>query len=198
MKKIISLLGLMAFFAFGVYADNEVNSVFNSGATGTTSATAIVPPGKGTAVITDMITRYDAGNVTATTHIRTAKAVKPVTSATSASGSVVYFDNSASLVAASGYLLVKDGSGSYQLLRASAVATTSVTVYQTITAAMTVNDFVYPLNTSVQRPALNAISATAQAEKYLYLPESLPAAITLDGNTTSCAISISGVRSAYK
>lgn len=168
----------------------------NESATGTISATAFVRAGATDVVkLTDVAWKVDAGNSSGTINLRTGKKRFAVDSATSASGTVLWFDNSGSTIAVNDYLIFDDVSAAQlYLYSVRAVATTSATVYQTITPATTVSDYVWALNTTVTRPALDAsVSGTVNMGQ-IYLPGQAPTAISLDGNTTSCRISASGVR----
>jgi len=169
-------------------------SVFNKGATGTTSATVIVPNGNGEAVINDLAYQIDAGLATATIAIRPGKTKFAVTSATSASGSVLWFTNSGTQVGVASYVIYFNAANAtYTLLRASAATTTSITVQETITPATTTSDLVYSTEGTINRHALPSQTFTS-GNVNIWLPKNVPSALTLDGNTTSCRISISGRR----
>lgn len=173
-------------------------ATFTVGGTGTTSATAFVPTASSAAEIRDLAVRTDTGVTTATVDIRTAKSRYPITSATAASTSVLYFSNTGSAIVTIGdYVIFEDASvttPSYYLFRAKSVTSTSITVQETITVAAAITDNIYPLNAAVRRPQQPVNSPTANNRVSIWLPAGLPSALTVDGNTTSCSIAVSGVR----
>jgi hypothetical protein len=193
LKLLTSLtLALTASVAFG---QAVVESTFVEGNTGTTSATVIVKPGSGAAEVSDIAYRLDTGTTSATVDIRTGKNRVQPNSATSGSGSVLWFDNNPTLVSAQDYVIFNDVSGkTFELLKCTASASTSITVQETISVATATDDYIFPLNSRVRRPAPPVNSTTAGNKASIWLPAGLPSAITLDGNTTSCQISISGTR----
>lgn len=195
-NTILSLLALVA-LSLQAFGQGSVDAVFNVGATGTTSATAIVPAALGTGQITDLATRLDAGLTTGTIEIRNATTRKAVTSATSASGTQLWFTNTGTAVGVSSYVIYFNAAaGSYTLVKALAATTTSITATAAITPATATTDFVYPLAAVVSRPVSTATSTSTPAS--IWIPSGMPAALTLDGNTTACRIAVSGVRSEYK
>lgn len=197
MKKFLTLIAMLALGVTASYA--QVESTFVEGATGTTSATVVVKPGTSAAEIRDVGFRVDAGNNSATIDIRTGKSRKNVNSATSGSGTVLWFDNDPTVATTDDFVLFEDASlGTYSLLRVQASATTSITVRETISVATTTSDGVYPLNARVRRPAPVSPSSTVSYVTSIWLPAGVPSALTLDGNTTSCQIAISGVRTNTK
>ena len=197
MKKLLSAFFVIALAVAG-QADQSIEQAFILGSTGTTSATVVVKPGSAAANITDLVTRIDAGNVSATVDIRSGKARVPITSATAASLSQVWFSNtSPTLVAAQDYVLYFNAAaGTYSLLKCTASATTSITVQETISTTTTVNDFIFTLEARVRRPAFQPSSTVGPVN--IWLPAGVASAIPLDGNTTSCQIEASGVRSQSK
>lgn len=190
MKTILGIIGLLAAFAVGSVNAQE-QGTFVVGTNGTTSATAIVPPAAGAAVVTDLVAATDAGNVSATVQIRTGKVRKAVSSATTA-GNTVWFTNTGTNLAVQGYAIVHETSANSLLLVKVASATaTQVQVYETLPNLDT-SDYIYPLNVTVPRGA--NMSGTVSGPVNIWLPANLPSALTLDGNTTSCRISASGYR----
>lgn len=200
MKKFIKLFGgLLMIFTMCLTAlgQGSIQSVFNASATGTTSATVFVGEGVSSANITDLSWRLDSNVTTGTIGFRIGEKRFPVTSATAAAGSVVYISNTNTGIAVSEYVIFESNSGgNYVLRRVTAAATTSITVDTAITPAITTSDNVYSTLTTVEKPVPNTTSATAAHN--IWLPANMPTAVTIDGNTTSCRISISGVRSQYK
>lgn len=174
-------------------AEGPVIGVFNQGASGTTSATVFVKPGNAFSEITDLAWRLDAGVTTGLIIIRTGEAKYDVNSATSGSGTAVWFANTGSDVASADYIIIYDEStGDYLLRHVTAVATTSVTVSESISVGLTTSDKVWLVSSSVQRAVPNTISSASALS--IWLPKDAPTAITVDGNTTSCRISVSGVK----
>lgn len=171
----------------------DIGGIVNKGATGSASATVYIDSGNAAAVkITDLACKLDAANTSATIDIRQGRKSYTSTSATSSS-TVVYFDNSTSAIAQGDYLLFEDVSaGSLTLCRVTAAAAASATTQQTLSAAT--NDKVWTLAAAVRRPVGDtSISGTARVQD-IYLPGKEPSAITLEGNTTACKVSLSGVR----
>lgn len=192
MNNIYKALFLIALtFASSAFA--ERTQVINGGNTGTTSATVIIPPNDGTAHITDLVWDLDNTVTTGTIDIRPGKDEFSVTSATSGTGSVIWFDNSASSAAAASYLILET-STSTSLVRCTAVATTSVTVQETV-AAMAVGNKVWTTRGTFRRNAPDQTTSSTLAPVNLYLPAKVPSAITIDGNTTACKIYVGGERS---
>lgn len=198
MKKLLSLaLLLLASASSQVMAQGSITGVFNESATGTTSATVFCDPRNGFANLTDLTWRLDAGVTTGLVTFRSGDTPYAVTSATSSSGTVVYFTNTGTSVAASEHVIVYDTSaGDYYLRYTSAAATTSVTVTQSISPALTTDDKIWSVIGSVSRAVPNVNSLTAAVN--IWLPQGRPTAVTLEGNTTSCAISVNGVSSPYR
>jgi len=197
----MKLLSLVA--AFGVllgvnsYGQSTASDVINKSATGTTSATVVVPEGNDFVNVTDLAWRLDAGVTTGFIGINIGQSRHPITSATASAASVLYFDNAGTDVAALDYIIFFDKStGSYYLRRTTAAATTSVTVGSSISVTTVVNDdAVWSTQDIVQKPVVNTTSATgASGSLNVWIPAKVPAAFTIDGNTTSCRISLSGVR----
>jgi hypothetical protein len=200
MKKLLSL-ALIAIVAGSslVRGQGSVTGSFNKSATGTTSATVFVDSnGYGSfANITDMSWRLDAGVNTGVVVFRYGNVPYSVTSATSASTSVVYFGNSPTAVSAGEYIIVYvSATGTYYLRSTSASTSTSVTCNATLPEALTTNDKIWSVASSMDRAIPNTNSSTSSLN--IWLPAGVPTAITVDGNTTACRISVSGVRSAYK
>ena len=197
MKKfMLVLMGLVLGGVLGVQAEYRIVGIVNESETGTYSATVYINPGNCNVVqLTDVAWDTDTGNVSGTLNIRTGLNRYAVTSPTSASGTVLWFTNSNTAVAVSAYVLYHDTSADIlYLYRVAAATTTSITVYETITPATAVTDYVWSLNTAVSRPVFDrAISGTDHVGD-IWLPGREPSALTLDGNTTSCKLSVSGVR----
>jgi len=190
--KLVMALALA--FALPLQADDYITSVFNTSANGTASATVFVPRGAGIAHITDVSYDLDTLVTTGTIDIHQAESEQSITSAT-ASGSVLWFDNDTPThVAALEYVIFYDVStNTYYLYRTTASAATSVTIQETLSAATTTADKIYPCKAVSRRHAPNVVSSTLGVAD-IWLPSDLPSALTLDGNTTSCRLSISGVR----
>lgn len=196
MKHILKLIAVLA-LAFTVSVNAQgIDSIVLEGNTGTRSATVIVKPGTGVAELKDLAYRVDASNASATVDIRTGKGRVSVNSATSGSGTVLWFDNDPTVITTSDYFIFEDVSlGTFQLNRCTATATTSITVLDATGVATTTDDRIYTLNSRVRRPAPEIASSSTIGVTSIWLPANLPSALTLDGNTTSCQISVSGVRS---
>lgn len=191
MKTILGIIGLLAAFAVGSVNAQDSQGTFVVGTNGTTSATAIVPPAAGVAVVTDLVGVPDAGNTSATVNIRTGKVRKAVTSATTA-GTTVWFSNTGTNLTSQGYAIVHEtAANTLMLVKVASATATQVQVYETLPNLDT-SDYIYPLNVAVPRGALT--SWTASGPVNIWLPANLPSALTLDGNTTSCRISVSGYR----
>jgi hypothetical protein len=192
MKKILSLvLGLA--FALNVQAQQFVVSTFADSEDGTRSATAFVPKSAGFGQITDLAYKLDAGITTGTVDIHRGEREIAVNSATSGTGSVLWFDNDPTAVSALEYLIFWDDSAkTYFLYRATVATATSITIQETAPITTT-SDKVYACSAVVRRHAPNVVSNSLGACD-IWLPSDMPSALTLDGNTTSCRIAISGVR----
>jgi hypothetical protein len=193
MNKILTLLmGLV--LAANLQANDIVRSTFSESADGTRSATAFVPKGAGFANVTDISYRLDSGATTATIDIQRAEKEHAVTSATT-STAVLWFDNDPAAISLSEYVIIYDeSSNSYSLTRCSATASTSATVYST--QSLTTSDKVYSCLATVRRHAPEMVTETVGSVN-IWLPSDLPSALTLDGNTTSCRISVDGRRISY-
>jgi hypothetical protein len=143
--------------------------------------------------------KLDGGVTTGRIAVYPGKQQVAVTSATSASQSVIWFDNSNSIVGTGDYLIFNDVSeGTYTLIRVSVKATalTSATVQDTISVAMTTSDLLFTTSGRFIRHAPQmTTSSTVQPLNGIYLPANLPSAVSIDGNTTSCSVFISGTRS---
>lgn len=174
-------------------AELHVKSTFGASADGTTSSTVFAPKASGVGQITDLAYRLDSGLTTGTVDIRRAESEQSISSATSTTGSVLWFDNDPTLVSLAEYVIFYDDSaGSYFLYRCTATAATSITVQETAPVTTT-SDKIYPCMATVRRHAPAVVSNT-MGNNNIWLPSDLPSALTLDGNTTSCRISVSGVR----
>ena len=201
MKNIIKLLGivLVAAFCSVVQAQNYVTETYAVGATGTTSATVVIPKANGFLEITDLIWDVDNTITSATVDIRAGDIEYAVASATSGSGTVLWFTNTGTAVAVGEYVLFYDESlGTYTMVRVNAATTTSVTCQETISVATTVLDKVFSLKTAVRRNAPDITTSSTVAGQSIWLPSGLPSAITIDGNTTACKIEASGIRTLYR
>ena len=201
MKKIMVTLLALAVFAVNGYSQGAVSSVFGESASGTRSATAIVKPGKEPGIVTDLTWEVDSGVQTASVDIRLGEKRYAVASATSGSGTVLWFTNSGTAVAADEFVIFHDVSvGTYTLHRVQSATATSVTVYETVSVATTTSDFVFSLLDVMRRPArpVTTSGTTGPAAVDIHIPADLPSAFIVDGNTTSCRVNVNGVRSAHK
>lgn len=201
--KVVATLAVM--LPMISYGAGEVTAVYNVGATGTTSATVFIPPGSEYGNITDLAARLDAGVTTGQVIFRVGDVQYNSTSATSASGTTVWFANTGTSVAVGEYIIVYNvtsaqpsGSGTYFVRQVSAATTTSVTVSESIASALTTSDLVWGVPTSVSHPVGNGVNSTTAAIGQVWLPKGKPVAITVDGNTTACRISVSAIRSNYR
>lgn len=202
MNKITKIMAglLLAASVYGTaFGQSFVNGTVNKSATGTTSATVVVEPSNAPVEITDLRARFDSGVSTGLVVFRSGDAQYQITSSTSASQSVVSFANTGTAVGVGEYIIVFDASaGDYLLRHVTAATTTSVTVNTAITPALTVlDDIVWSVDSSVERPTSNLVSGT-DAFGRVWLPAGRPTAVTVDGNTTACRISLSGVRGTSK
>lgn len=195
LNKLVLLVGLM--LSASAFADGDIDRVFNAGGTGTASATAIVTASDSPMQITDLVWDLDNTVTTGTVDIRVGNRKLAVNSATSGSGSVIWFDNSGSLVASGNYLIALVNGTSTLVRVKGSTATTSVTVQETL-GAMATTDVFWICQSTVSRNAPDLSNSSTLAPVSIWLPANVPAAFTLDGNTTACKISLSGVRSAYK
>lgn len=192
------LLVLLAFAPAMGWAEHEVKSVFNTSASGTTSATVFVQDRDEFALITDIAWRLDSNNTTGLIVVRPGDVRYTSTSATSSSGTVVWFANTGTAVATGEYIIILDESaGDYYLRKTIAASTTSVTVSESISPALTTSDLIWSVLGSFERP-VGATNSQTVSLGAIWLPKNKPTAITVDGNTTACRISISGHRSNYK
>ena len=195
------LLNLLAAFVLliGVnsYEQSTVSDVFNKSSSSTTSATVILPEANDFGNVTDLAWKLDAGLTTGFVAIQIGQARHPVTSATTSAASVLWFDNTGTDIAAYDYLIFYDKSTStYFLRRTNAASTTSVTLQASIAVTTVVSDdVVWSTYAAVEKPVIGSTSATVGSGLgSVWLPARAPAAFTLDGNTTACRISVSGVR----
>lgn len=195
--KNVLLAFLFGMLTIGALKADTVFDVINQGNNGTTSATVIVPQGEGMANITDLSVRLDSGVTTGIVSIDIAKTVHAITSATAASASVFWFDNAASDVAVSGFIIFLDQStGTYYLRKVSAASTTSCTTYSSVpVATLATYDKIWSCLSTIQKPVFTNVSATlGSSTPGIWLPSTMPVAFTVDGNTTSCRITLSGIR----
>lgn len=195
MKNKIMLL--VAFVLMGVQASYALTeSVFNSSATGTTSATAFVPVGEPIGMVSDLSYRLDSTVTTGFIGEYVGARQYLITSSTASAASVLWFDNSGGGVAAGSFVIFLDhNTQTYFLRRVSTAATTSCTLYASIAVTTTTQDRLWLCSTAVERAVVASNSSTGGVAQ-LWIPASMPAAIVIDGNTTSCRISISGFRGA--
>jgi hypothetical protein len=194
MNKILALLAALFLVSLPIHAEQYVAGPFNDTADGTRSATAFVPAGQGLAHVTDLTWDLDATVTTGTVDIRRGEAEFAVSSATSASGTAIWFDNDPTFVSAYEYVIFYDSSlKTYSLFRCVTSAATSITVQETIGVATTTSDKLYSCLSTIRRHAPNVTSSTWSPAD-IWLPSDLPSALTVDGNTTSCRISVSGTR----
>jgi hypothetical protein len=198
MKKTILSFICIVGIASSLMAQSAIVGTFNGSSSGTTSCTAFVDQtADGFAQITDLNWKIDAGCTTGFIAFRSADTRYSSTSATSASGSVAWFDNAGGDIAAQDYIIIYDSSArAHYLRKVTVAATTSVTVSEAITPALTTGDYIYSVNTAVERPI--QVQSTTAAACSIWLPRGKPVAITLDGNTTACRLSFSGVKSPSK
>jgi hypothetical protein len=191
-KLLLSVLAL-SLYVLPLQAQQFVAGTFSDSEDGTRSATAFVPKAAGFAHITDLAYKLDAGVTTGTIDIHRGEREIAVNSATSGTGSVLWFDNDPTAVSALEYVIFWDDSAAaYFLYRATASASTSITIQETAPITTT-SDRVYPCSAVTRRHATNTVSNSLGACD-IWLPSDMPSALTLDGNTTSCRIAISGRR----
>ncbi len=196
-KTLSSILSLFLLGTSLVYGQGSIEGVYDEAASGSTSATVFVKPTSAFANITDLSWRLDVGVTTGQIICRPGDVKYTSTSATSASGSTVWFANTGTGVSSGSYIIILDESaGTYFLRQVGAATTTSVTVSEAITPALTTSDIIWSVLGSYSRPVPQANSASAAVN--LWFPKNVPTSITVDGNTTSCRISVSGVRSNYR
>jgi hypothetical protein len=193
MKKILLLATALIASAYSAQSAEFITSTFSDTADGTRSATAFVPKAGGLAHITDLAYRLDAGLTTGTVDIRRGEREIAISSATSGTGSVLWFDNDPTATSVGEYVIFWDDSAAaYFLYKCSATATTSITVLETAPITTT-SDKVYPCSATVRRHA-PAVVSNSLGSCDIWLPSDMPTALTLDGNTTSCRISVNGNR----
>lgn len=190
------LVLLVAFLLVGIQASYAMTeSSFNSSSSGTTSATAFVPVGEQLGMVSDLSVRLD--NSVTSGFVGQYIGVRRylISSATAASASVLWFDNGQSGVTGSSFIIFLDqSSGSYFLRRVSVATTTSCTLYSSMAIATTTLDSFWLCGTTVEKPVLSTSNTGGLVN--IWVPASCPAAFVIDGNTTSCRISISGFRGA--
>ena len=194
-NKLLAIMALMlSFAAVSVQAQEQyAASTFGSSADGTASATAFVPKATGLARVTDLSYNLDTGTSTGTVDIRRGESEKAIASATSGTGTVLWFDNDPTAVSAQEYVIFYDDSAAtYFLYKCTASAATSITIQETAPITTT-SDKLYSCLATVRRHAQNPKSSTVGPVN-IWLPSDLPSALTIDGNTTSCRISVNGVR----
>lgn len=192
----LKIMTLAALLFVGMQVSYGVTErTFNSSSSGTTSATAFVPNGDSVAEIRDLSYRLDSSNTTGFIGQYVGQRQYAVTSSTAASATVVYFANADTGVAASEFIIYLDAdTGTYYLRRVSAATTTSVTLYSSLPITTATSDKVWSCLATVERP-VSAVSATGGMTS-IWIPANVPAAMVIDGNTTSCRISVSGYRGA--
>lgn len=189
---------LLAALAFSISlpiqaAELFVSSTFGDSEDGTKSATAFVPKAIGPACVTDLQYALDQGVTTGTVDIQRAESETSVNSATSGTGTVLWFDNDPTKVSSAEYVIFWDDSAAtYFLYRCVTTAATSITIQETAPITTT-SDKIYPCLPTVRRAVTNPKSNT-MGTSAIWLPSDLPSALTIDGNTTSCRISVNGVR----
>jgi hypothetical protein len=201
-KNLLNLLAALLLLGVNSYGQSVVSDVFNSSASGTTSATVILPESNDFGNVTDLAWKLDAGLTTGFVAIQAGQNRHPVTSATASAASVLWFNNvgndsSGFDVSAYEYLIFFDKSTStYYLRRTNAAATTSVTLQASISVTTVVtDDAVWSTYAAVEKPIIGSTSATVGSGLgNIWIPAKAPTAFTIDGNTTACRISVSGVR----
>lgn len=191
------LLALIGAFALSIgqlnAAELYVSSTFGDSEDGTRSATAFVPKANGLAKVGDLRYNIDSNVTTATVDIQRAESEQAIASATSGTGSILWFDNDPTLVSVSEYVIFWDDSAAtYFLYRCKATAAASITIQETAPITTT-SDKIYPCLPTIRRPVPQPLSGTIGSVD-IWLPSDLPSALTLDGNTTSCRISVMGTR----
>ncbi len=198
MKKLtLILLALFGFLPAMVKADDEVMGTFANASSGTTSATVFIKPSKTFQNITDLAWKLDSGVTSGFIAFRYGEVKYAMSSATVGSGTVVWFANANTNVAVDDTVIIYDEStGDYLLRTVRAATTTSVTVTESISIALTTSDQVWSVNAPNARPVA-AINSFASAVS-IWLPKDVPIAVTVDGNTTACRISVSGVKTNHR
>jgi hypothetical protein len=188
-KLKLLLIGCIA-MPLSLFAGDVVGT-FQGSNSGTTSATVFVPPERAFAQVTDLSWKLDAGTSTGLVVFRPGDVRYASTSATSGSGTTVWFANTGTAVTAGEYIIIFDESaGSYLLRQVNGATTTSVTVTESISVGLTTSDQVWSVTGSFARPVSQSTSGTSAMS--VWLPENKPVAITVDGNTTACRISTFG------
>lgn len=197
MNKLMLTLALALFAGVSVHGEGFVMGPVNKSASGTTSATVFVEGGNAPVEVTQIATRFDAGVATGLVVVQSGDAQYQSTSATSATGSVVWFTNTGTAVAVGESIIIYDESlGDYYLRKVSAATTTSVTVYSTIAPALTLLDTIWSVDSNVEIPA--GVTSQTGGLGRIWLPSGRPTALTVDGNTTACRIAVSGIRGSTK
>ncbi len=186
---------LVAFVLSSIQASyGMTESSFNSSSSGTTSATTFVPVGGQIAEVRDLSWRLDNSNTSGFIGQYIGQRKYAITSSTASAATVLFISNDSTGISAGEFVIFLDGSsGTYFLRRVSAATTTSITVAASIAVTTsTVDDYVWSCLPTVEK-AVIANSQTGGMVS-IWLPASVPAAFVIDGNTTSCRISISGYR----
>jgi hypothetical protein len=196
MKNLLSLIAVLGLLlSVNSYGQSTVSGVFNKSSSGTTSATVIIEESNDFSTITDLAYKLDAGVTTGFVSAQIGQSKYKITSATASAASVLWFDNTASDIAAQDFVIFHDKStGTYYLRKVSAASTTSATLYASISVTTVVtDDSVWSTYAAVEKPVTTVTSGTTGAVN-IWIPAAVPAAYTIDGNTTACRISVSGVR----
>ncbi len=185
----------LGIFLVSLTCYGRVENVYNSSASGTTSATVFVPKGSGVAEVKTLAWRIDAGVTTAFVGQYIGNKQYNITSATTSAASVLWFTNANTAVTAGSFIIFYDDSASaYFLRRVSAATTTSITLYSSIAVTTTTSDMVFSTEATVPQMPVGVLSGTSGGFSQLWFPREYPTALVIDGNTTSCAISVSGAR----
>lgn len=191
-KHILALFLAFTLTSTALYA--RVEKVFNSSATGTTSATVFVPKGAGVAEVKGLAWRIDAGVTTAFVGEYIGRKQYAITSSTASAASVLWFNNANSEVTDGSFVIFYDLSAdTYYLRRVTTATTTSVTLLNSIAVTTTTSDLIWGCLPAVNMPVGDP-ARTSGGFPQLWLPTENPVALVIDGNTTSCAISVSGAR----
>ncbi len=193
MNKFILTISACLLFTASSYA--RVEKVFNSSSTGTTSATVFVPKGAGVAEVKNLSWRTDSGVTTAFVGEYIGQKQYGITSATASAASVLWFANVNTAVSAGSFVIFWDKSADlYFLRRVSAATTTSVTLYSSIAVTTVVSDDLVFGTFPVVNMPVGILTGAAFGGVQAWFPVEMPTALVIDGNTTSCAISVSGAR----
>lgn len=202
MNKLLKVILGLALLPLMAMADSEVDGTFNAGATGTTSATVFLSPSTTFQNITDLGWKLDAGVTTGNVQFRIGDTRYAVNSATSGSGTVVWFANTGTPVVSQEYIIIFDDNvGTYLLRQVQVASATSVTVSESISVGLALQDLVWSVGnggSGFARPVPNSVSQTVMGPGSIWLPKQVPVAITLDGNVTACRISVSGIRTNFR